>query len=282
MSTPSIELPSAETALIQDRIPGQSAITELLEVFDQKPSRSALGRIFGADPLGAASRPWFQGATGEIEVGTRLARLGPEWTVLHAVPVGAGDSDIDHVVIGPAGVFTINTKNHANKTVWVADRTLMVSGHRQNHIRNSVHEAARARKLLSVATGLDVPVAGILALVGTKRLDIRKKPSGTTVLTAWELTRWLSKQPSVLPEDMVAIIVTAANQPGTWHRAPQDAGSPAQLRDQFRQVQNIVQVARRRKAAWGFAGMAVMAAGIVAMINFLPAILMEAMQTLVP
>ena len=42
MSTPPIELPSAETALIQDRIPGQSAITELLEVFDQKPSRSAL------------------------------------------------------------------------------------------------------------------------------------------------------------------------------------------------------------------------------------------------
>ncbi|MBG6212216.1 hypothetical protein RCH23_000129 [Cryobacterium sp. CAN_C3] len=44
-----------------------------------------------------------------------LSKLGPEWTVLHAVPVGSGSSDIDHVVIGPAGVFTINTKNHTGK-----------------------------------------------------------------------------------------------------------------------------------------------------------------------
>ncbi|WP_371261683.1 nuclease-related domain-containing protein [Arthrobacter sp. ov118] len=31
------------------------------------------------------------------------------------MPVGAGASDVDHVLIGPAGVFTLNTKNHAGQ-----------------------------------------------------------------------------------------------------------------------------------------------------------------------
>jgi hypothetical protein len=32
--------------------------------------------------------------------------------VLHAVPVGDRGSDIDHVVIGHGGVYTVNTKTH--------------------------------------------------------------------------------------------------------------------------------------------------------------------------
>ena len=51
-----------------------------------------------------------------------LAQLGPEWTVLHSVPVGRGKSDIDHIAIGPPGVFTINTKFSPGKDVWVAGR----------------------------------------------------------------------------------------------------------------------------------------------------------------
>ena len=33
--------------------------------------------------------------------------------------VGAGVSDIDNVLIGPAGVFTLNTKNHVGTDVRV-------------------------------------------------------------------------------------------------------------------------------------------------------------------
>jgi hypothetical protein len=76
-------------------------------------------------------------------------RLGPEWAVLHAVPVGAGTSDIDHVLIGPAGVFTLNTKNHAGQPVWVAGRTPDVAGEKQRHLYNASHEAGRAAKLLT-------------------------------------------------------------------------------------------------------------------------------------
>lgn len=277
------EAPSpASPALLDQRVPGQSVVTELLVALEKQPQGSTLGRFFGSDPLSPDSRRWYQGALGEIEVGELLARLGPDWTVLHAVPVGSGESDIDHVVIGTPGIFTINTKHHAGKAVWVAGRTLMVSGQKQGHIRNSIHEASRAGKLLSAAVGFNVPVAAVIALVGTNNLRVKEAPIGVTVLTAPQLLRWLGKRPPVLTEAAVAHIAAAAKQPGTWHRAPRETGSPAELQDGFRQVQKGVQAARRRRRTWGFAGMAAMAAATWAAIAALPAILETVLQMMAP
>lgn len=39
----------------------------------------------------------------------------PHREILHSIPVGTGRGDIDHVVIGPPGVFTINTKHHPGR-----------------------------------------------------------------------------------------------------------------------------------------------------------------------
>ncbi len=42
------------------------------------------------------------GANGEETVGARLEKLVKHgWHVLHSIPVGKGDSDIDHLLIGP-------------------------------------------------------------------------------------------------------------------------------------------------------------------------------------
>ena len=225
---------------------------------------SGLRRIFGANPLSSSGQPWYQGAVGEIEMGKILARLDSGWTVLHAVPVGAAETDIDHVAIGATGVFTINTKHHDGKRVWVAGQTLMVSGQKQNHIRNSVHEATRASKLLSAAAGFPVPVEGVIAVVGAKSLTIKTAPAGTTVLTAPRILRWLAKRPPVLDDQQLALILTGAKQPGTWHRAPSDSSIPTEVQDGFRRVQKTVQAARRRRITWVFGGMLATAAASLA------------------
>jgi Nuclease-related domain len=90
-----------------------------------------LGRAFGLhDPLFVASEiallatmfaisryvlPLVErhdrGATGEEEVGQLLDGLGGgPWRVIHDASVGRGN--VDHIVIGPPGVFTIETKSH--------------------------------------------------------------------------------------------------------------------------------------------------------------------------
>jgi hypothetical protein len=52
-----------------------------------------------------------RGATGEEHVGRLLEELaGCGWRVVHDVTLGHGN--VDHILIGPAGVFTVETKSH--------------------------------------------------------------------------------------------------------------------------------------------------------------------------
>ena len=55
-----------------------------------------------------------RGATGEEHVGAILDALAPQgWRVVHDIDTGRGN--VDHVVVGPGGVFTIETKSHAGR-----------------------------------------------------------------------------------------------------------------------------------------------------------------------
>lgn len=232
------------------RVPAQAVIEQLLAVPGHFRPRTALKRIFGVSPLSPEGVPWYRGALGEIAVGRLLERLGPDWLVLHAVPVGTGSSDIDHVLVGPAGVFTLNTKNHEGQPVWVAGRTLMVAGRKTRHLYNSAHEAARASKLLTVAAGFPVEVTGVVVVVGPKSLTIKARPEYAAVVTEAQLVRWLDRCPQVLSQQEVARIAEAAVRPGTWHRRPARTGDPTALQGTFAGLRQQVDQARRRRAAW--------------------------------
>lgn len=55
---------------------------------------------------------WRKGLAGEKRVGAELNRLARHgWRVLHSIPL-ADKVDVDHLLIGPGGVFSINTKHH--------------------------------------------------------------------------------------------------------------------------------------------------------------------------
>jgi len=232
------------------RVPGQAVIEELLAQQRLAGPRSTLQRIFGVNPLTPESSPWYKGALGEIAVGRILANLGPEWLVLHAVPVGTGSSDIDHVLVGPAGAFTVNTKNHSGQPVWVAGRTLMVAGTKTRHLYNAAHEAARASKLLTAAARYPVKVTGVVVIVDPKSLTIKARPEQVGVVTEAQLLRWLQGFRPVLSREEVASISAAAVQPGTWHRRPAPQGDQLGLERSFDALRHLVDQARRRRAAW--------------------------------
>ena len=105
--------------------PGQSARKKAVELRQAAPMKAVLARILGVH---RDERHWRVGADGEEEVAWRLRKLGKGWHVLHSVPVGDRGSDIDHVVIGPGGVFTLNTKNHTGQRVSVTASTVFVNG----------------------------------------------------------------------------------------------------------------------------------------------------------
>lgn len=75
---------------------------------------------------------FWKGARGEDMVARLLSMLPAEFDVYHGVPVGGGfrrraTSDIDHIVVGPGGVFVIETKNWAGR-VRVVDGRIEVDG----------------------------------------------------------------------------------------------------------------------------------------------------------
>ncbi len=151
------------------RVPGQALMSVLLEEQRKTRPRSRLARLLGASPLAPDALPWYLGVLGEMAVGKLLAKLGTEWVVLHSVPVGERDADIDHVVIGPAGVVTVNTKHHRGQRVWVAGRTFLVAGRKQPYIAKAEAEARRAAKCLELgSSGEATPVRPAVVVVDPK------------------------------------------------------------------------------------------------------------------
>lgn len=191
---------------------GQAVRERAVELRAEAPVKTFVARVFGAH---TDERAYRVGADGEEEVAWRMRKLGDGWHVLHSVPVGEKDSDIDHVVIGPPGVFTLNTKNHSRKKVWVAEKAFMVSGQKTNYLRNSRHEAARASKLLTTACGFDVHVEPIIVVIAAE-LTIKAQPTDVHVVARKRIGKWLERRPAMLSRVTVGAIYEIARRDTTW------------------------------------------------------------------
>ncbi|MEH0625995.1 nuclease-related domain-containing protein [Streptomyces stelliscabiei] len=116
---------------------------------------------------------WRQGLAGERRVGAELDRLARRgWRVLHSIPL-ANNVDVDHLLIGPGGVFSINTKHHHNKAVWVGDDAVKVNhGKPAPYARKSRAEAKRVIRVLEHYCGFPVPVEPVLVFVSVTDLKV--------------------------------------------------------------------------------------------------------------
>ncbi len=249
---------------LRGRVPGQALMSAVLEKQRQTGPRSMLARLIGASPLTPDARPWYSGALGEITVGKVLATLGAEWVVLHSVPVGEGDADIDHVVIGPAGVVTMNTKHHPGHRVWVADRIFMVAGHKLPYIPKAASEADRAAKSLKLSdSGEASSVRAVVVVVDAKQLTVKRKTSKVAVLQHQQLVRWLKRLPATLSQEEVGRLAAKADLPSTWREGPHDEPTgAASLQAAFAGVHKEVRGARRVRLAWAAGAYGSAAAGV--------------------
>jgi hypothetical protein len=201
---------------LAQRPAGAMAREQALLLKEAAPVRTFVARMLGVH---TDERAWRIGADGEEKVAAQLARLAgkdPRWRYLHAIPVGDNGSDIDHLVVGPGGVFSLNAKHHPGSRVWVGGNTLMVNGQHQPYIRNSRHEAARATNLLTAACGFPVFVTGLVVPVGADDVTIKTPPRDVHVVNRMRLGRWLRDRPTVLTEAQIEAIFDAARRSTTW------------------------------------------------------------------
>jgi hypothetical protein len=202
--------------LAQNR-PGQAAREQAVAHRDAMRERSKIGTVVARTfDVKNDERAWRVGADGEELVGASLVELEKhDWRILHAVPVGTNDSDIDHVAIGPGGVYTLNTKTHRGHRVTVYERAILVDGHKQPYLRNSLHEGERAGRLLTSVCGFPV-IATPLIVVLCDELRVKQQPSGVYVVGRRDIASWLRKRPIVLDSAQIGLIYEQARRSTTW------------------------------------------------------------------
>ncbi len=202
--------------------PGQAIRQQAVEEWEARKERSKFwaysGRLLDAH---TDERAWRVGAKGEEKVGPKLEKLVQKgWYVLHSVPVGKADSDIDHVLIGPGGVFTVNTKNHPGKKAWVGEHQIRINGAPVPYLRNSRHEAKRASALLTRATGFQVEATGVIVILTgglQPNVDYKKKlPKDVLVCDAWDIPQVFKRRKGALTTEQVGAIYEVARRSTTW------------------------------------------------------------------
>jgi hypothetical protein len=243
---------------LRARGPAYAVMEECLSRQEGAAPRGRLARALGNSPLHPDARSWYSGALGEIVVANALTQLGDEWTVLHAVRVG--HSDIDHVILGPGGVYTINTKNHSGEKIWIGGSTFLVNGYKQEYVRNSAHEAERASRLLSVVTGRPVTVTPVIVVVNPASITSGRKRPRVTVLSSSTLKRWLVRRPRVLSDRAVAHFSMFAEEHSTWNAEPVAVADTTDRQSRFEQLRMEVDAARQRARLW------LLALGVCAML----------------
>jgi nuclease-like protein len=83
-----------------------------------------------------------KGLEGEQSVASELSFLSDEYLLLNDVMLPGARGNIDHVLVGPTGVFVFETKNYSGKYVCYGDRWFL-QGRRQKYDVKSVSLQAK-------------------------------------------------------------------------------------------------------------------------------------------
>ena len=241
----------APNRILRDRVAGQSAMVQVVFAQQHAPQQTSLGRFFGISPLTAEARGWYRGALGELLVGDMLENLGQRWDVLHDVPLER--SSLDHLVIGPAGVFTVRTANCDGMDVIVDDDELVVVGEIQHDIPLARMEADEVARILSAAAGRSIIVQPLVVVVGPRRLIVRTEVDVVRILSSSDLEKNLCALPQLLSGDEVASISDVADLDVTWPIAGATILDTQKLHRDFNVIRATASNALVRRIVWAAA-----------------------------
>ena len=112
---------------------------------------------------------------------------GSGWHVIHDASLGRGN--VDHILIGPSGIFTVETKSHPGPV-----RVASVHG-------ETLRQAQAQRRAIERVTGLEVEPLIVFSRAWVDRPLARRK--GVRVVPARMLLRYLGKLQATLSHEQV-------------------------------------------------------------------------------
>jgi hypothetical protein len=152
---------------------------------------------------------WRRGAEGERRTARLLDPLERHgWAVLHDLAVPGSRANIDHLVIGPGGVFVIDSKHYRGRLQLDGSGRLW---HGRYPLAPALHAVSfEADQAAQVLTDSDVVVVPIMAVHGTQISQGKVVMDGVPVVAARRLPSMLRQLPAVLGPERVAVLADQA------------------------------------------------------------------------
>ncbi len=146
----------------------------------------------------------------------RLAALDPRWGFLQLARSEPGLAALQHMVVGPGGIYLLNARNHPGAKLFVEGDTFLVNGHDRPYVSFSRVQASTAGELLSRDSGLDLGVTGVIVPIKDRRLTIQQSPDDVEVIERNGLADWLLNQPESMAEQEVVKGFKVARDATSW------------------------------------------------------------------
>jgi hypothetical protein len=143
-------------------------------------------------------------------VAAALSELPDAWTVLHdrLLRPGLSEANLDHVVVGPGGLFLVDAKNRAGLvTAWEGGLFQRVSTDGEQRYESLAGELKKVHGMaayMSVESGS--PVIPVLCLAGAQEAAFGEQVlvRGVWVVPMSRLVGWLQARPHVLDPEGVS------------------------------------------------------------------------------
>lgn len=232
---------------------GHDTMSDCLRARDSTARDSRLGTLLGRHPLNPAARTLYRRALSERTVAVLLDELGPRWDVLHGVPCLTSGRHVDHVVIGPPGVFVIRGFDVGAADVWVTEGVLR-AGRRRHPLSEVIAQARAAAERLERVTGLVPGARAVAVVLEPAKIWTKREADAVAVVSGKELVTWLLAQPDELSGAEVAVLSDAADRPATWDSAAVELGVQTGVLRRFDALRADVESAARRRRVWGIGG----------------------------
>ena len=189
-------------------------------------------------PFGRAEMDrWRQGAAGEVSTAAILdAMAGRRWKVWHDLAVPTRRQNIDHLVVGPTGVWLVDSKTTRATVTRRWGRRIRVGGRLLDTSATAWEAEMVARELTALLGGtapVDVCPLVVLHSIGTsraprgRRLQRRGEEGGVRIVAPSRLARHIRRGRRALSRTDIARIascVDAAFEEASWQDGSSDEG----------------------------------------------------------
>lgn len=155
----------------------------------------------------------------DVPVGERLERLrGDGWAVLHDVPLGRQGDVVQHLLLGPGGVYAVTVHVHLGAEVHVDRRSLYVNHRSTTYLRDARLQAERVERVLGEAAHTFVTVRAVV-VVHTGALAaprVSAMPDDALVLGRTDIPGVFRRVPRRLTDADVEHLAAVAARKETW------------------------------------------------------------------